>query len=171
MSWVLKDREELSKGHQVGHLTHFMNWIINIRGSSYFSHFTVHLAGSSWIASHPTYDYQTSVVCCLKLLSTFSTLSLSVSLISPCTCCWCRQEWHLSVRKENSEVVYPGNLLLATSGCVRLPSVAAVWFSYLYCWQQRLHSPLCCFSWHWSLGGPEGEAEIESDLNIPSVGL
>lgn len=125
-----------------------------------FLHFTIHLVSSNWIASHPSYNCQTSVVCCLDLLAMLLVPSLLVSVISPFVCWWCRQQWHLSVRKETEQWhAYPSNLLLVTSGCVRRPSVMAVWFSHLSYWQQKLCTPTTLFFLASEPGWPEGKAE------------
>ena len=68
----------------------------------------------------------------------------------------------LSEKRQNSEAYYPSNLLLATSGCVRLPSVAALWFSHLCYWQ---HLPRCCFSWLWSLGWTRERGRIKTEYS------
>lgn len=151
----------------MGHLTHLMNWITSIRGSSYFSHFTVHLAGGSWVASPaatPSYNDQLSAVCALDLLLTFSAWSLSVSLPSPCAGCWCRQEWRFPVRKERE---WSSALPQQSASGYKWPCRAA----FCSCSVVFSSLPLAAeaalllrrLSWRWSLGGPEGEAEIERD--------
>lgn len=82
-----------------------------------------------------------------------------------------RNDICLLEKRKNSEGLCPSNLLLATSGYVGLHSVVVVWFSHLCHWQQKPRSPVRCCPWRWSLGGPEGEAELERDLNIPSINL
>lgn len=49
-----------------------------------FLHFTVHLVSSSWIASHPTCNYQTSAAHRRDLLSTSLAFSLSVCYFPTC---------------------------------------------------------------------------------------
>ena len=124
MSWVLTDEEIRIWRVRV-------IWPIvlpesqTLEGPDYFLHFTIYLDSINWIASsHPTYNDLTSVVCLLDLLPTFSALSLSVSVIAPFADWWCRQEWHLSVRKETeqwSALPHPAIcfwLQVAVSGCL-----------------------------------------------------
>ena len=79
-----------------------------------------------------------------------------------------RDDICLLAKRQNSEVLYPSNLLLATSGCDGLPSVGAEYGFLICAVGSRSFAPhLGCLSRCWSLGGPEGEAEIERDRIFP----
>lgn len=144
----------------------------HVRGLIIFLHFIIHLVSSSWITSHPTSNDQTSVVCHSDLLPTFLALSLSVSVIFPFAGWWCRQEWHLSVRKETEQWSALAHWLqVAVSGCL-----LELQFGFLSCAiRSSSYAPHCavfgvCF-WHWSLAWARGRGRDREGLNIPSIDL
>lgn len=155
-SWVLKNGEELSKGQGSSDPFYQPNhkyFEVSPQPHHIFLHFTIHLVSSNWIASHPSYNCQTSVVCCLDLLAMLLALSLLVSVISPFVCWWCRQQWHLSVRKENSDTLTPAI-------CCWLQVVVSdglLWWQFgflIWATGSRNCAPqLRCFSWHRSRVG------------------
>ena len=69
-----------------------------------------------------------------------------------------RDDICLLAKRQNSEVLDPSNLRLATSGCDGLPSVGAEYGFLICAVGSRSFAPhLGCLSRCWSLGGPEGE--------------
>lgn len=105
--------------------------ITSIHGSSFFliSQF-IQLASCPWMVSHPPTATRPPwfVVWTCHFLSSVSV----ICVMSPiCTVWWCRQEWHLSVGKENSDAYHPQQsawLQVAVSACLLWPH-----FGFLIC--------------------------------------
>lgn len=164
-------KKSLSEGWRSSDPLYWLNHK-HVRVLNIFLHFLIHLVSSSRITSHPTYNDQTSVVCCSYLLPTFLALSLSVPVISPFAGWWCRQEWHLSVRKETE---HWSTLAQQSASGYKWLCQAAFWSCSLVFSTVLLAAvtctPLCCL-FVFGIGawvGPEGEAEIERDWVFPAL--